>query len=518
MRSPTSTARATVKTPPRSNPTVDPFAPVLAFVEENIARLRDLSCERTVEQLETQLLIDRHEYGRRMLQARLDALAAAERARPEVPAELCLKARYRSQQRALVSVVGEVVVRRLRWRDVRHITILPADAALNLPPERYSLMVRRFVAEQVATNSFDTARRFLLGQRIDVPKRQAEQLVVRVAQDFEAFYAWHQVPANETLCDDTTPLLMSCDSKGVRMIPDGLRADTRKAAQADKKRSRGDPMAQATERPHAHRMAVITAVWDQQTRVRDPLAIVDNLRPADQRRFEPAASQIPRPTNKRVSSSLEHGIHEAVRAMFDEAERRDPEHRRRWVVLLDGADDQRKAVEREAERRGVRTTILMDLLHALHYLWIAATALHGRDNRAAETWVRIYVLKLLRRPMIDVVAGIRQSATLRGAKGKARDAVERCARYLSERACWMDYAAALAAGLPIATGVIEGACRHLVEDRMGITGACWSLQMAEAVLRIRALITSDHWLAYVAFHGQREHFRHHSNAELQNAA
>lgn len=480
--------------------------------------MRDLSCERTVEQLETQLLADRHEYGRRMLQARLDARAAAERARPEAPAELDPKAHYRAQERALVSVVGEVVVRRLGWQDHRHLTILPADAALNLPPERYSLTVRRFVAEQVASNSFDTARRFLRGQRIDVPKRQAEQLVVRAAQDFDAFYAWHQVPANETLCDDTTPLLMSCDSKGVRMILNGLRADTRKAALADKKRPRTDPMAQARERPHAHRMAVITAVWDQETRVRDPRAIVDNLRPADQRAFEPAASRIPRPTNKRVSSSLEHGIHAAVRAMFDEAERRDPEHRRRWVVLLDGADDQRKAIEREAERRGVRITVLMDLLHSLHYLWIAATALHGRDNQGAETWVRTYVEKLLTRPMVDVVAGLRQSATLRGAKGKTREAVERCARYLSERALWMDYPAALAAGLPIATGVIEGACRHLVQDRLGITGACWSLPMAEAVLRIRALIASDHWLAYVAFHGQREQFRHHSVPDFKKVA
>jgi hypothetical protein len=507
-----------VTTSPRPKPTVDPFATVLVFVEENIARMRDLSCERTVEQLETQLLADRHEYGRRMLQARLDARAIAEREGPQAPAELGPSTHFRVQERALVSVLGEVVVRRLGWRDHRHVTILPADGALNLPPERYSLTVRRFVAEQVASNSFDTARRFLLGQRIDVPKRQAEQLVVRMAQDFEEFYAWHQAPANETPCSASTPLMMSCDSKGVRMILDGLRPDTRKAALADKKRPRSDPMAQARERPHAHRMAVITAVWDQETRVRDPRAIVDNLRPADQREFEPAASRIPRPTNKRVSSSLDRGIHDAARAMFDEAERRDPEHMRRWVVLLDGADDQRKAIEQEAERVGVRVFILMDLLHAMHYLWIAATALHGRDNQAAETWVRIYVGKLLTRPMVDVVAGIRQSATLRSAKGKAREAVERCARYLSERAQWMDYPAALAAGLPIATGVIEGACRHLVQDRLGITGACWSLPMAEAVLRVRALITSDHWLPYVAFHTQREHFRHHRTPLVKKAA
>jgi hypothetical protein len=517
LRNPTRTARATVTTPAYPAQPVDPFSPVLAFVEENIARLRDLSCELTVAQLEVQLLVDRHEYGRRMLQARLDARAAQERAHPEAPPELDAKAHFRTQERALVSVVGEVVVRRLGWQDHRHLTIRPADAALNLPPERYSLTVRRFVAEQVAFNSFDTARRFLLGQRIDVAKRQAEQLVVRMASDFAEFYAWNQAPANECPCNAATPLLMSCDGKGVRVIFEGLREATRQAALNDTERPRGDPMAQRKERTHDRRMAVVCAVWDQECKVRDPLAIVDNLRPMNQREFEPAASQIPRPTNKRVWALLACGIRDAVGAMFDEAERRDPERKRRWVVLLDGADEQRRAIEREAERRGVQVTILMDLLHVLHYLWEAATALHGGNEEGAETWVRTYVGKLLTRPMVDVVAGIRQSATLRGAKGKAREAVEVCTRYLSERSRWMDYPAALVAGLPIATGVIEGACRHLVQDRMGITGACWSVPMAEAVLRIRALIASGHWEAYVRFHAQREHFRNYSLTNFKKA-
>ena len=178
--------------------------------------------------------------------------------------------------------------------------------------------------------------------------------------------------------------------------------------------------------------------------------------------------------------------------------------------MVDGSDDQREAIEREAARRGVRVTLQMDLLHVLHYLWIAASALHPKDDFAAEDWVRTYVLKVLTRPMADVVAGIRQSATLRGATDKAREAVETCATYLRSNSRYLDYAGALAAGLPIATGVIEGACRHLVQDRMGITGACWDLPVAEAVLRIRALIASGHWDAYVQFHLQRERFRNHS--------
>jgi len=67
----------------------------------------------------------------------------------------------------------------------------------------------------------------------------------------------------------------------------------------------------------------------------------------------------------------------------------------------------------------------------------------------------------------------------------------------------------LAKGLPVATGVIEGACRHLVKDRMAVTGARWSLNGAEAVLRLRALRSSRDFDEYWTFHEAREYERNH---------
>ena len=64
-------------------------------------------------------------------------------------------------------------------------------------------------------------------------------------------------------------------------------------------------------------------------------------------------------------------------------------------------------------------------------------------------------------------------------------------------------------GFPIATGVIEGACRHLVKDRMDITGAKWRLASAEAVLRLRALRSSNDFDDYWKFHEAREYQRNH---------
>lgn len=500
-------SRATVTTPPRSAPAVDPFAPAVAQFEQTLAWARDLSVDLSAEQLERKLLVDAREVARCVLQGRLDARAAREREAPTAPKGFTLVPRFRASARALQTVFGDVTVRRLCWRDRNHFIVRPADAELNLPPERYSLMVRRFVAEGAATRSFDTALAELGRQGIDVPKRQAQQLVARMAQDFESFYAWQQAPVNDTPAAPSDLLVMSCDSKGVRMLLRALREATRKAAQEERGRPRGDPMARRRERTHDRRMAVVTAIWDQPPKPRDPDVIVDNLRPAGQRSFAPELSEMPRPRNKRVNATLTNDMPRAIADLFDEAERRDPAHARTWVMLLDGADEQRRLVEREAERRGVRVTIVMDLLHVLHYLWQAAMALHGDEEGEAEGCVRRYVGKVLRRPMADVAAGLRQSATLRKLTGKAREVVDRCADYLADRAPWLAYEAALAAGLPIATGVIEGACRHLVQDRMGITGACWDLPMAEAVLRLRALVSSGHWEAYVAFHLRCEHER-----------
>ena len=109
----------------------------------------------------------------------------------------------------------------------------------------------------------------------------------------------------------------------------------------------------------------------------------------------------------------------------------------------------------------------------------------------------------------DVAAGIRRSATLRGLKPKNRKAADSCANYLLKKKDLLRYDVFLAAGSPIATGVIEGACRHLIKDRLDITGARWSVPGAEAVLRLRSLRSSGDFEEYWNFHLRQEWERNH---------
>ncbi len=97
----------------------------------------------------------------------------------------------------------------------------------------------------------------------------------------------------------------------------------------------------------------------------------------------------------------------------------------------------------------------------------------------------------------------RRGATAKGMNSTQREPIDQCATYLANHAAYLNYPDYLAKGYPIATGVIEGACRHLVKDRMEITGARWGLEGGEAVLKLRALVINGDFDAYWDFHEQQ---------------
>ena len=109
----------------------------------------------------------------------------------------------------------------------------------------------------------------------------------------------------------------------------------------------------------------------------------------------------------------------------------------------------------------------------------------------------------------DVAVGLRRAATRKQLSQNARKPVDKAADYIGNNQERLQYDRALAHGLPIATGVIEGACRHLVKDRMDITGARWGLARAEAILKLRSLKISGDLPAYLAFHFEQERKRNY---------
>jgi hypothetical protein len=156
-----------------------------------------------------------------------------------------------------------------------------------------------------------------------------------------------------------------------------------------------------------------------------------------------------------------------------------------------------------------KLTIILDIIHVIEYLWKAAFAFHSDTSKEAQNWVNKRLLSILKGKSSLVASGMRRSATLQKLSTQQRVAVDKCANYLLNNKAYLKYDCYLNAGFPIATGVIEGACRHLVKDRMDITGARWSLTGAEAVLRLRSLHVSGDWDEYWRFHLRQEYKRNY---------
>ena len=338
-----------------------------------------------------------------------------------------------------------------------------------------------------------------------VGKRQLEGLARRGARDFDAFYAGRQ----QAPSGPADVLVISCDGKGVVMRPEALRAATRK--QAAKANGKLKTRLSKGEKRNRKRIAEVGAVYDATPA---PRTVADVLPANESERGE--AKQGPKAKGKWLTASVTNDAAQVVCEVFDEAERRDPDHARDWVALVDGNNHQIDRIQAEATEREIDVTILIDLVHVLEYLWKAAWSFHQEGDRAAEEWVRHHAQRILAGDAAKVASAIRRQATNRGLSPPQRSGADTCATYLTNKRPYLDYPTALQQGRPIATGVIEGACRHLVKDRMDLTGARWGLEGAEAILKLRAIRANGDFDEYWRYHLNQEHHRVHRSRYADN--
>jgi hypothetical protein len=453
--------------------------------------------------LEDRLAADGREVLRQLFQDHLSLRAERERpVGPLVGADTIARATVEAgRERGLASVFGDLSVTRIAYRARGARDIHPADALLNLPAERHSHGLRRLAAIEASRGSYDDAVAAIeraSGQRLG--KRQVEDLAARAALDFDVFYAQHE----RVLVEPDDVIVLSCDGKGVVMRPGALRPATAKAASSATTKLK--TRLSKGEKRNRKRMAEVGAVYDIAPLARS----ASDVMPGDDAEHQVA----PAAKNKWLTASVIEDAADIVSRVFDEAERRDSGHDRAWVALVDGNNHQIDRIRAEARARGTPVTIVLDFIHALEYVWKAAWSFFEEGDPAAEGWVRHHALQLLHGRARKVAGNIRRQATKTGLAPARRAGADSAAKYLTNKAPIMDYPTALAAGWPIATGVIEGACRHLVKDRMDITGARWGLPGAEAVLKLRAITCNGDFDTYWSYHLAQEHRRVHQSRYL----
>ena len=471
----------------------DEFHEIIEFLRSRQGR------ELSHTELESTLTERCRELMRVLFQAQVDSRGPGPAARPVCGADEVERTEQRLHERGLSTVFGEVRIKRLGYGAAGVDSLHPLDAQLNLPAGEYSLGVRRLAAQQAAQVSFEaTVEALAQHTGKTMGKRQVEDLVQRAAVDFDGFYAQREPQAQQA---SSSILALSADGKGVVMLPRDLREPTRKASQSQanklaKRLSKG-------EKRNRKRMATVAAVYTVAPYVRTPEQVVRTLAPW----HEPAA---PRPPveHKRVWASVQKYPEAVLEEAFREALRRDPKGQKNWVGLVDGNKTQLDLLKKLSRKHQVKLTVVLDVMHVSEYLWSASVAFHDEASPQREHWVGERLHNVLLGKAAQVAAGMRRSATLRDLSVAQRKPVDAAASYLLNHTQYMRYHEYLAAGLPIGTGVIEGACRHLVCDRMD-RAARWSLTGAEAVLRLRALRSSGDFTAYWDYHVAQEYQRNY---------
>jgi hypothetical protein len=238
---------------------------------------------------------------------------------------------------------------------------------------------------------------------------------------------------------------------------------------------------------------------------------------------EPAAR--PRPCHKRVWASLpqedEAGVvrtgPEVVYAwLLNEVAERNPHLGKEMVHLCDGQEALWQA--RAAHLPARNTTDVLDLLHVTPRLGRAAHLFYPEGSRQAEAFARAQILRVLRGEVARVVRGLRRRGARRGLSGAKKAALAKVCAYLRANRERMRYDEYLAKGYPVASGVIEGACRHLVKDRMERAGMHGTEAGAQAMLDVRSTYVNGDWEAYQAYRITRETNRLYPHRQLVEGA
>jgi len=455
-------------------------------------------------ELENLITVDGRELLRRMFEEHLRLRGEGDVGTPVIGADGVVRSHKRLRKRVLTTVFGDVAVERIGYSCRGQDSLFPKDAGLNLPTDSYSHGMRKLVAREVAKSSFDDAVDSVFHiTGVLIPKRTSEALAQKAAQDFESFYDAEASPEVVDKASDLPLLILTSDGKGIVMRQEDLTEETRRKAERSqqklkKRRSKG-------EKANRKRMATVASVYAIDIHKRTAEDVLGEIHSQKNTKKPPKA------VAKRVWASVEQSANDVLGSLLKEANLRDPHHEKKWVFLVDGCRHQLRRIRKHARNSDLELTIVLDIIHVIEYLWKAARALNPEASSQTEQWVTQRLRGILAGNANHVAAGMRRSATLRELPPSAREPVDRCAQYLLNNKKYLRYDKYLEDGLPIATGVIEGACRHLVKDRMDLTGARWSLVGAEAVLKLRSLKSSGDFERYWQHHENQEYFRNHHN-------
>ncbi len=400
---------------------------------------------------------------------------------------------YNSEQkRVYFSTFGKVPL----WRPYFYASGLgghtPLDADLSLGTDRYSDLLREtldYLAVYVPFNkAVDIFKRIL---KASISTRVQKEFVAEDAEDILDYYEQKPAPAP---ADEAEILVIQADGKGVPIILEKSSPDPVRLGKGQKRGRKKE--------------AIVTTVYTIAANPRTPEDVVNSFFQQNEADKKSKISP-PKPKNKHIWATLD-GKETALARLEQQVEPRQGSHIRYKIALADGCE----ALQKRIKERFPDFTLILDFIHANEYLWEVANSLLGENDERRTNWVKQQTELMLSGKTRQVIEDFRSQAKRKTLTKKQVKKLEKTANYFERNLEYMAYDIYLANGWPIASGVIEGACRHFVKDRFELSGMRWEQSGAENLLRLRAVAENGDWDDYHLFHRQQRHQRLYTTSLL----
>lgn len=452
--------------------------------EALLARVQSSTAEPpTAYEMERSLVTDLLELGRLLLQcyfcsqhAALQSVASVELGDKRLPL-------HGLKQRSVRSVFGKIRFVRGYYYAVKQGYYL-LDARLNLPMGCTSDLLREWRSTLACYNAYhktDKTLHSIIGQRHSA--RAIEDDISCDSKLASAFAEQHLPP--EPSSEDSV-LVIQADGKGVPMV--GQKNGAKRV-----RLGKGEKSGRKKE-------AIATSVYTLEPCVRTPQQVTESLFKCTSPikcNTSPTVTtgeKRKRPSNKWLWATFD-GKAAAVAFAKKQVTKREGKHITARVALTDGA----APLQNQILKQLPDYTLILDVIHAIEYVWKAANGLYGEKSPKRETWVRERVMLMLSGKTQQIIDEFRKLATAPGCKKRAISTLLSTASYFERNLPYMRYEVYLENGWPIGTGVIEGACRHLIKDRCELSGMRWTISGAEALLHLRSIAENKSWEQFEAY-------------------
>ena len=415
-------------------------------------------------------------------------------------------------ERAYQSVFGAYELERWVYgsREGQKLEYIPLDVRLQLPKSKFSYLLQDWdqsLAVEIPYAEVNEILQRILGLSVSV--HSLEHTNRSLAQSVESYWD-NQVEVASAQGEQL--VVGTADGKGVVI----RKSAEEKANDEGHEQTSPKPACIESKAPKHQsgkkKVAILGAAYTIEPNPRTPEEVLESLfRAKDQKSSEETPKARPKPLYKHIRASMHRdeadtlapAREEISRWLAKEYRQRNPCAEHRQILIMDG-EDKLWAMGQELQLDAPIIEIL-DLLHASSYVWKAVQALSPqRTTNEHIPLVKERIGRLLHGEVQSVIRGLRWQATHKQLTDEQREPVDKACGYLEKNAHRMCYHEYLAAGYPIASGVIEGACRHVVVDRMEGTGMRWVMQGAQSMLGLRCIHINGDWDHFIKFHIEQE--------------